>query len=427
MRILFISNILIGSGLCQKLVREGNEVKLYIHDRDWATCLDGIVPKTQDWKVELNWIKEDDGVIVFDDVCFGKIQDDLRRDGYKVVGGSEGGDKLELERQFFQDKAKEVGMNVLDSQDFTSANDAYEFVKRYKKRWVIKQSSHLSCLNFIGKSKDGTDVLRVIENYKKRGISPIHLQEFASGIEVGVARYFNGVDWVGPIEINHEHKMLHDGDIGPLTPEMGTVLWYTNKEVRLFTETLDKLKPYLKEINFHGDIDINCIVTKEAAFPLEATPRFGNPSTELHVILHKSPWSEFLNAIATKEEYVLDYRHDYGLVVSVVIPPFPYAPNDSSYMHDPIEISIDAEHLTDNDFEHIHFEEGSMIDGTYYWTGKYGAVLYVSAHGKTINEARGLAYARIRHIHIPNMNYRKDIGIRVQDKDIPRLTEWGWL
>ncbi len=427
MRILFVSGVLIGSALCQKLVAEKNDVKLYIHEQEWKKCLDGIVPKTEDWKGELDWVKEGNGIIIFDDVGFGKDQDLLRRDGYKVVGGSEGGDSLETERLYFQEIAQQSGMEILPSYNFSHADEAIAFVKKNGGKWVVKQDTHQSCLNFIGKREDGSDVLRVLENYKKREAKLIHIQQFANGIEVGIARYFNGNDWVGPIEINHEHKMLHDGDTGPLTPEMGTVLWYTVEECRLFTEVLDKLKPHLQKIDFRGDIDINCMVTKDRAVPLEATPRFGNPSTELQVILHQSPWADFLDALATGKQYPLGCKKGFGVVVSIVVPPFPYQPENSRNSISHIQINLNTEKLSIEDFEHIHFEEGSKIGDSYYWTGKHGAVLYVTAFGKTISEARDIAYNRVRHIHIPKMHYRKDIGVRVENHDLPRLQEWGWL
>ncbi len=427
MRILFVSGVLIGSGLCQKLVSEKNDVKLYIHEEAWKTSLDGIVPKTNDWRAELEWVGMN-GLIVFDDVSFGKEQDELRRKGYTVIGGSEGGDKLELDRRHFQEISDQFGIETLPSYDFATADEAIAFVKSNRDRWVVKQSTHLSYLNFIGKSETGSDVLRVLEQYKARGIRPVHLQKFADGIEVGVARYFNGNDWVGPIEINHEHKMLHDGDIGPLTPEMGTILWYTDMEVRLFKEILNPLTPYLRKIDFRGDIDVNCIVTKDHAYPLEATPRFGNPSTEIQVILHNSPWSEFLYAIASGVQYALDYKKGYGIAVALVVPPFPYEPDqDSTNQQSPLKVEIDTSGPSPVDMSHIHFEECSKIGDEYYWTGKYGAMLYATAHAETISEARESAYNRIQGIRVPKMHYRKDIGLRVEDHDILKLQEWKWI
>lgn len=428
MRILFVSSELIGSALCQKLVAEGNDVKLYIHKEDWKECLTGIVPKTENWRNELEWVGKD-GLIVFDDVIFGEDQDLLRRTGYRVVGGSLGGDRLEIDRRHFQEIATQHNLNTLPSFNFTSAQEAINFVEQNRSRWVVKQSSHVSSLNFVGQSADGSDVLRVLERYKKQNISPVHLQQFAEGIEVGVARYFNGRDWVGPIEINHEHKKLSDGDVGPLTPEMGTVLWYTDEDVPLFTRTLDRLKPYLTAIDFRGDIDINCIVNRDKAFPLEATPRFGTPSTEIQVSLHLSPWADFLGAVADGEDFELKYRNGYGIAVSMSVAPFPYAPDTMSRLRATQErkdIKI-SEELDDEDLSYIHFEEVSRDERGYHWSGTYGWVLHVTAAGDDIQSAKETVYRRVSGVGIDDVFYRKDIGTRVHGHDLPKLREWGWV
>ncbi len=428
MRILFISGELIGSALCQKLVKEGNDVKLYIHGEDWRNCLEGVVPKTSDWRSELEWVGKD-GLIVFDDVIFGEDQDMLRNAGYRVVGSCMLGDQLELDRRHFQEVAKKFNIETLPSFNFSSAVEAISFVENNRSRWVIKQNTHISSLNFVGQRDDSSDVLRVLQRYKTHNISPIHIQQFADGIEVGVARYFNGNDWVGPVEINHEHKRLNDDDKGPLTPEMGTVLWYTNEEVPLFTKTLGKLKPYLQEINFKGDIDINCMVTKDKALPLEATPRFGTPSTEVHVALHKSLWTDFLSAIADGTEFKLDFKEGYGIVVSVAVAPFPFAPDSLSRIRAQNETKkiTFADNFDETDLSHIHFEEVSNLNQTYQWSGTHGWVLHVTATAGDIESARNEVYKRLEKISVDGSFYRKDIGTRVCTRDIPKLKEWGWL
>jgi phosphoribosylamine--glycine ligase len=153
----------------------------------------------------------------------------------------------------------------------------------------------------------------------------VHLQQ-NEGVEVGIGRFFNGDDWVGPIEINFEHKSLMPGGIGPKTPEMGTLMWYDEDESNiLFRETLFKLSQHLREIGFHGDFDVNCIVNGEGVWPLEATARFGDPSTAMQAELHLSPWGEFLGAIADKHQYKLNFKRGYGIVVTVAIPvPYEY-------------------------------------------------------------------------------------------------------
>ena len=428
MRILFVSGELTGSALCQKLISEGNEVKLYILRHSWKNCYSGIASKVEDWKKELSWVGKD-GLIVFDDVAFGREQDALRNEGYIVVGSSENADLLEINRTHFQNILEQSGVRSLTSYEFNDPDDAIQFVIRNPHEWVVKQTTHVSVLNYVGSSPTGDDVIRVLKRYKARGITPIHLQKRIRGIEVGIARYFNGIDWVGPIEVNHEHKHLNENDVGPLTPEMGTILWYTDTEVRLFTETLAKLKPHLTKIGFKGDFDINFIVNNEGAWPLEATPRFGCPSTEIQIELHMSPWTEFLYAIGTGNRYPLIYKKGFGIAVSLVTPPFPYEPQGNGSEQIPEEQK--KLRFTNNFFEqesnHIHFEEISKIDDAYVWSGKHGILLHVTAHGETIEEAQKLVYARIQNISFPVVYYRKDIGMRVMHNDIPQLKAWGWI
>ncbi len=428
MRILFVSGELTGSALCQKLIAEGNEVKLYIHKPEWVDCYDGIATKVSDWHKELPWVS-DSGIIVFDDVIFGREQDELRRAGYTVVGGSEGGDLLETNREYFQDILSGLNIPTLQSKNFDTPNEAINFIRHNPKRWVVKQNSHMSSLNFIGIALDGSDAIRVLKRYEKRKIAGVHLQEYVNGIEVGVARYFNGIDWVGPIEINHEHKHLHEGDRGPLTPEMGTILWYTDKEIPLFTKTLDKLKQHLRKIDFRGDIDINFMVNEEGIWPLEATPRFGCPSTEIQIELHNSPWTDFLRSVGGREGQGLNYSDGYGIAISLVVPPFPYDPSESSEKTKNLRNSKIhfSEDLTEEEMIHIHFEEVSRSQNSYFWAGKSGILMHVTAQGKTIAEAREKAYQIVKKIHFKGVYYRKDIGIRVMNHDIPMLQKWGWL
>lgn len=433
MRILFVSTELIGSALCTKLVAEGHTVKLYIKDQGRKRCLDGFVDKTENWEGELSWVGKK-GLIVFDDIGYGKQQDKLRKDGYRVVGGSSGGDELEINRELFQKVLKEYKVPYLPTKTFISHAKAVAYIHKNPKRWVLKQSSHESSLNYIGKKEDGSDVIEMLEVYKQAKISPIFIQEYVEGIEVGVARYFNGENWVGPIEINHEFKHYLDGEQGPLTSEMGTVMWYTEDEsTPLFAETLSKLRPYLQKINFKGDIDINCILNGKTLYPLEATPRFGTPSTELQCELHISPWGEFLGALADGKPYNLLYKKEYGVVVSVTVPPFPYLPSISQQItaHDTAQTKIQfTKRMKKEELSHIYFEEVAKITHSpseLHWVGDHGQVLHVTNSASTIKSARKKVYGLIKNIKLSHMFFRKDIGIRVSKHELKYLKRWGWI
>ena len=88
MNILFISKNLGAINLACRLAKEGNKVKLYERDKYWKNKIKRpFIRFVNDWEKELNWVGKK-GLIVFDDVGMGKIQDRLRRDGYSVFGSS---------------------------------------------------------------------------------------------------------------------------------------------------------------------------------------------------------------------------------------------------------------------------------------------------------------------------------------------------
>lgn len=86
------------------------------------TVLNGEVTKTTDWKAELNWVGKK-GLIIFDDIGYGKIQDDLRRQGFSVFGGCELGDKLETDREFAQQIFKKYKIKTLPTFNFSNISD----------------------------------------------------------------------------------------------------------------------------------------------------------------------------------------------------------------------------------------------------------------------------------------------------------------
>lgn len=431
MNILCISKDLSIGPMAIRLKKEGHDVRLFVEDEEQKNNLAGLVDRIDNWEDELDWVSKE-GLIIFDSIGFGEKQDELRKKGFSVVGGSAVGDKLEYDRQFGQKILSLAGVEIVPSMNFCSAKDAIDFVKKNKGPWVVKQNGHANkTFNYVGRLDDNEDVVAILENYEmhdREECKSIDLQKKISGVEIGIGRYFNGKDWVGPIEVNLEHKGLFNGNLGPKTYEMGTLMWYDSdiENNKLYQETLAKLKSFLEKGDFRGDVDVNCIVNEEGVFPLEFTARFGFPALQLQSEIHESPWGEFLKAVADGKSYDLKYKKGYGIVALVAAPPFPYEIDEEKYSSAGLEIRFKKE-FEEKDLEHIHFEEVSLKDGKYYVSGKDGFVLHVTGFGETIDEARDKTYDMIRKIVIPKMFYRTDIGQKFMKKDQARLKEWGWL
>jgi phosphoribosylamine--glycine ligase len=432
MNILFVSSECIAGNLAILLKKEGHSVKLYIKNKDDRQNFDNLVEKTNNWKKELSWVGKD-GLIVFDDVGWGKIQDNLRKKGYKVFGGCEVADKLEQDREFGQKIFKQLGLKTVELKDFTDIEEAIHFIKVNPKKWVIKCNDHSrKFMTYIGEYACGKDAISVLKSYyNNRHINreKITLHERIDGIEMGVGRYFNGTDWVGPIEINFEHTKMFPDDVGPVTSEMGTLAWYDEDEKnKLFVDVLNKFKSYLQSIDFRGDFEMNCIVNEKGAYPLEATARMGTPIVHLHSELHTSPWGELLYAVASGEKYNLKYKKGFGIVNLIATPPFPYGKKHSKETLYGINIYLDR--LNSNDLGSLHFEGVSMRvgkdQGQYFISTDEGYIAYTTAVAGTVEDARQRSIGIINKIVIPKAFYRNDIG-KDFEKQLPTLKKWGYI
>ncbi len=425
---------MIATHMAYQLKIEGNEVRLFIDDDDRKENFDGLVEKTTDWKKDIDWVGKE-GLIVFDDVGYGLEQDELRKDGFCVFGGCVKGDKLESNRQYAQEVFAECGIKTVPIKDFKSIPDAIYFIKQNSGAWVIKQNGMASkSLNYVARFDDSRDVINLLENYSlkpKWQTRTITLQQRIEGVEIGVGRFFNGHDWVGPIELNIEHKKFFPGDLGPTTSEMGTLAWYSNNENnKLFRETLARLKPHLKKINYRGDIEINCIVNDTGAYPLEATPRFGSPIIYLQMELHKSSWGKFLKAIAMGQDFKLKYKRGYGIVVLVTVPPFPYAKKLKDLSSRGVNIYFNKS-LERKNFKHVYFEGIALKNDNkkkqYYVSDDQGYVLYVTAVELSVKSARRKIENTLKFIYIPKMFYRNDIGLNFIKNNLRKLKKLGYV
>ncbi|MBI2079405.1 phosphoribosylamine--glycine ligase, partial [Candidatus Micrarchaeota archaeon] len=276
LKILFVSfDALIGD-LAWQIKKEGHQVKYHIINKTQKDVADGFLEKVENWEKEVELAD----LIFFDDVGFGEEVEKLRKTGKIVIGGNTYTDKLELDREFGQDELKAVGVSIIPKWNFTDFDDAIKFIKEKPDRYVIKPSGiaqNEKELLFVGQEEDGQDILQMLERYKKnwgKKIKVFQLQKYVSGVEIAVGAFFNGKDFIYPINVNFEHKKMFPGDIGPSTGEMGTHMYFSNRSP-IFDETLGKMKEKLAASGYVGYIDVNCISNVRGVYPLEFTARFG--------------------------------------------------------------------------------------------------------------------------------------------------------
>ncbi len=423
-RFLFVSLDALISDIAWQVSRAGNEVRYYIDSESERQIADGFVPKVDSWEDHVDWAD----VIVFDDVMGqGAKAAELRAAGKHVVGGTAYTDRLEDDRTFGQQELRKHGVSIIPFEEFSDFDAAIAHVRAHPSPYVIKPSGeaqNIKRLLFVGQEDDGKDVVHVLESYKAvyaDTVKVFQLQRRVRGVEVAVGAFFNGTDFMMPININFEHKPLFPGNIGPATGEMGTCMYWSSPN-KLFAATLAKLRDKLAEEGYVGYIDVNCIVNGNGIYPLEFTARFGYPTISIQSDGISMPIGDFLYGMASGELNSFKTRSGFQIGLRIVVPPFPYDDPKTFTANSKDRIIIFRKPNRDG----IHIEDVREVNGEWLISGSSGVVLIVTGMGLSVRQAQAQAYQRVKNILIPNMYYRTDIGDRWYE-DHDKLHTWGYL
>ena len=428
MRVLFLDLWGGGTSLAYRMVNEGSIVKMWMkpdkdHKEEPNTTGDGFFQKVKDYNEWTDWAD----LIVADDGRLGKICDELRAKGKLVWGGTEWTDDIEDDRGSGQQVLKRIGMTVPESFEFKNPDQAIQFLKSNPGRYVVKPSGPIQdekALTYVAKEDDGADMIAVLTNYKEKWagkITKLELQEFKKGVEVGISGFFNGKDFLEPIEISFEHKKMFPGNIGPSSGEMGTSMFWSRK-LKIYNESIAKMVPQLKQVGYIGYLDINCIATEKVLYPLEFTSRFGYPTIQLKMETIKEKMAPLMYRIASGDSMPFQYSNLYSICVVVATPPYPFS-NEKLYK----TYGEDQEVLfRTKDKTGIWPGEVRKQGDRWFIAGGGGFSVICTGQGRSIRDAKAMAYKRVESINIPNSFYRNDISDKT-DEDIRKLTQWGWF
>ena len=421
MRILGISETCDLGSLYMRLLGEGHEVRVTVSEPLAQGTMAGLVPRAQEWQAELDWVRGagPDGVIVFEAVGFGALQDELRARGYNVVGGSAFGDRLENERGIAQHLLGGFGLNIAPFAEFTNAADALADLRARPRRCVFKVAASAG-ETFVGAFDDGSDIAALLATREMPPGERFILMDHVQGVEVGIGAYFDGESFIEPACIDFEHKRFFDGDRGELTGEMGTVASFSGAN-KLFNVALKPLAPQLREAGHVGYVNVNTIVTQAGVWPLEFTCRFGYPGFAVLEPLQGLGWGELFRRMTTRSGEAMPVRTGFSVCIVLSTPPFPSSLKE---LASPIGLPVMGAGIEP---EHLHWGEVGLANGVLVTSGLYGWTAVVTGTGERIGDAAAAAYARAGKVQAANIRYRLDIGQRVARRDWPQLAEWGWL
>lgn len=399
-RFLILSEEGSGAGLALWLEREGHEVRIWYRKEAAEHCCEGMVTKADGF--------EFGETIICDCTGFGAIADTLRSDGRFVFGGSSLADKLEMDRRYAKEVMEEYEIETPNSV-YLSGSDAWDKASEAtgeSERLVFKPGGALSGVVPSYVSTDSEDLLRMLEFYRNKvgSVEPeFELQEFKDGIAISTEGWFNGDGFVGAFNHTIERKQLMVGDLGPSGGCTGNLVWIVDEDDDPLVGLLRKLTPFLSEHKYIGPIDLNAVVSEEGIYGLEFTPRFGFDAfpTYLHGLFEEN-FGNFVSETARGNEPDIRFQNGrFAAGVRISIPPWP---NEDYHAASGIPIRG----LRPNDLFYpfdIQLREKELSS-----SGGYGVIGVMTGVGNSIDESFEDAYKQIRHLEIPNMQYRTDLA-----------------
>jgi phosphoribosylamine--glycine ligase len=420
-RVLGITETCDLGSLYLRLLDDGHEVKVSVSEPLAQGTMNGLIARVDDWESELNWVRSGgpNGVILFEAVGFGELQDRLRSEGFNVIGGSAFGDRLENDRTMAFDLLAKQGMKVAPVREFTSAAAAIADLESNPRRCVFKLCDSAG-ETFVGTFADGGDVVSLLQVQAVPAGHRFILMDHIEGVETGVGAYFNGQRFLYPACLDWEHKRFFAGNMGELTGEMGTVATFTGAD-RLFEAALQPLEPLFRQAGHVGWVNLNTIINEDAVWPLEFTCRFGYPGFAVLEPLQAISWAGLFELLLSPGSSTFPVRDGFSTCVVLTTPPMPLSRKE-------VDVPVGLPVLVgDIDRRHLHLGEVAARGPNLITAGLYGWTAVVTGTGQTVEASKAAAYANAAKVHTPNLRYRQDIGDALIDGELERLFKCGWL
>lgn len=427
MKILIHSDTGDSGGLAYLMQKEGAAVTLYIKDTFSRKVMDGLVPHVDSLE---DGLKSKPDFILFDLNGAGDLADKLRKDGHKVIGSSKLADKLEMDRSYGVKVAKQYGMKVPVTVEFTNIDEAISYIKKNKKPLAIKVDNNKSeSSSYV--AQDQEDMLDYISYQKEEGLmngDTFILQEVVKGEEVSTECWFSGGQPCFPANSTWETKKLLAGELGVRTGcETSVVCGYEGDHSKLADKTILRILPLLKYSQYTGPCDVNAIVSEEDHEPyfLEFTPRLGYSAIYAYAKLLGVPLSQYFSDVL-RGTFKIPFRSKWATALKVHIPPYPFSHEDKYIgreAYKPTE-GIRINGKVGNNFIPIDIKKGPK--GDLVSAGTMGIMGECLGQGNTVMEAWKGSKQVFDDLEIPNKGGRYTDGIDDAYKRISKLRQWGY-
>lgn len=343
-------------------------------------------------------------------VDFFKEDADLR--GVKIIGPDRRGAQLEGSKAYAKDFMDKYGVPTAKCFKVNKDNldEGFKFLESVKAPYVLKADGLAAgkgvlILNDLQEAKE--ELGKMLDGKFGAASTTVVIEEFLKGIEVSVFVLTDGEHYVLLPEAK-DYKRIGDGDTGLNTGGMGAVSpvpfctpdFLDKVEQRIVKPTLKGLKA--EGIDYKGFIFLGLMNDNGNPYVIEYNVRMGDPETEAVMTRIEGDFADLLDACADGRLNEVHYAKSDKTAVTVMLVSGGYP---EAYKKGMVMSGLDL--LKDV----VAFHAGTTFDADNNVVTSGGRVIAVTAHGESIEEARGVAYRKAEKIRFEGVNYRHDIGL----------------
>jgi phosphoribosylamine--glycine ligase len=413
--------LIIGGGgrehaLAWKVRQSPRCTKLYIAPGNAGTAKEGenvaIDIKNNETVIDFAKEKKIDLVVVGpDDQLAQGMVDALMAARIKAFGPTKAAAKLEWSKAFAKDFMQRYQIPTAASRTFSSHDEASSYMRTVDFPQVIKADGLA-----LGKGvviaetrEEAEETLKQFMQDGKFGTAggSVVIEEYLEGTEVSIHAFCDGKT-VKLFPVARDHKRVGDGDTGPNTGGMGTIV-----PVQQYSGFIEEIKekivmPVIRGMTnegtpFCGVLFPGLMVTKHGPKVLEFNARFGDPECESYMRLLKTDLVDIMLACIEGRLDKQEVRWSDEYVTTVMLASKGYPEKYEKGF--PITGIEEAE----SDPSVIVYHAGTTLKGNQLVTNG-GRVLGVSAVGESPEESKRRTYIATEKIKFDGVQYRRDIG-----------------
>jgi phosphoribosylamine--glycine ligase len=338
------------------------------------------------------------------------LADALRATGVRVFGPGREAARLEGSKAFAREITTAAGIPSPVCRVFSDKEEALAYVQKTGAPIVIKADG-LAAGKGVVVAHTTEEAAQAVEDILGGAFgaagNQIVIEECLTGQEISLLCLCDGQHAL-PLMAVQDHKRAEDGDRGPNTGGMGTYapppFWNKQLEKTVIKRVAE---PVLAEMRrrgtpFSGMLFIGLMLTVSGVKVLEFNVRFGDPETQVLMLMLKSDILPLLVGCAEGRLPSGALSWETGAAVCVVLA----APGYPAAYKKGIPLA-----LPDLPPDTMIFHAGTTLnDGQLLSSG--GRVLGVTAQGRNHAQAQARAYALAAKVGFPAAHYRRDIAQR---------------